>query len=118
MKSKKLTIKIDKPVSEVFEFVTNPENTPKWIDFMAHEETNEWPAKLGTVYKNQNQEGEWGEYDMTKFEQDKMFVMSKRDSGYHVRYRIKPLGEDSCELEYYEWMDEGELDPFPIKHLK
>lgn len=58
MKDQKLTIKIEKPAAEVFAFALNPEKSPEWIDSFAYEETNEWPPKLGTVYKNRNQQGE------------------------------------------------------------
>ena len=27
-----------------------------------------------------------------------------------MRYTFKIVGNDSCEFEYYEWVDEGELD--------
>lgn len=52
MKHKKLTITIDKPSSEVFEFTADPKNTPKWIDGIIIEETNETLPKLGTIYRN------------------------------------------------------------------
>jgi len=110
MKDKRLTIIIDKPVSELFEFTTNPENTSKWIDGIVVEETNETPPKLGTIYRNKGKSGNWNEYEMTAFEQDKMFELSRINGNYHVRYTFTPKDEGQCEFEYYEWVDEGELD--------
>jgi len=52
MKDLKLTIQIDKPAKDIFEFILNPQNTPKWIDFITVDETSEWPPKLGTPYRN------------------------------------------------------------------
>lgn len=122
MKENKLAIRINKPASEVFEFVTNPANTPKWIDFITKEQANESPPKLGTIYKNQNKAGEWSDYEVTAFEQNKMFVMSRRNNGYHVKYTIMELGDGITDLEYYEWMASGELgEPFtmsPLQKLK
>jgi hypothetical protein len=110
MKNKKLNIVINKPVSEVFEFTTNPANTPKWIDGILVEETNEMPPKLGTIYKNKGQSGNWNEYKMNEFLQDRTFTLSRLNGDYHVRYTFTPISNNSCEFEYYEWVDSGELD--------
>lgn len=110
MKDKKLSIVINKPVNEVFEFTTNPANTPKWIDGIVVEETNEMPPKLGTIYRNKGQSGNWNEYEMTEFEKDKTFTLSRLNGNYHVRYTFKPAENNSCDFEYYEWVDKGELD--------
>ena len=120
MKSKRLVIQINKPVAEVFSFVINPKNTPKWIDSITQEEINESPPKLGTIYKNQNRDGGWAEYEMTAFEKNKMFVMSNKASAYHVKYALTPVNGNSTELEYYEWVDSGgEIkEPFTSKILE
>ncbi len=110
MRDKKLTIVINKPISEVFEFTTNPANTSKWIDGIAVEETNETPPKLGTIYRNKGQSGGWNEYEMTEFEKDKTFTLTRLNGDYHVRYTFKPASNNGCDFEYYEWVDEGELD--------
>lgn len=115
MKDCKLTIKINKPVSEVFEFTTNPNNTPLWVSSIVHEEVDGTPVKLGTLYKNKDQSGQWNEYEVTQFEKDKTFVFSSKTSSYHVKYTFTKIDENSCELEYYEWMDNGVLDnPFSM----
>lgn len=110
MKDKRLTIIIDKPVSEVFDFTVNPNNTPKWIDGIVVEETNETPQKLGTIYRNKGKDGNWNEYEMTAFEKDKMFELTRINGNYHVRYTFTPTDDGYCDFEYYEWVNDGELD--------
>ena len=115
MKDLRLKIAIDKPVSEVFEFTTNPNNTHLWVPGISEEVTNEWPVKVGSIYKNTSDGTNWSEYVVSKFEKDKVFVFDKLNSSYHVQYTFVPLSDSQTELEYYEWMDEGELDgPFTM----
>lgn len=98
MKSKKIIIQIDKPVSEIFQFLINHINTPKWIDSFIVEQTNEWPVRIGTVYKNQNKNGVWQEYIVSEFKENEMFVFAQKDGNYHVKYTFKPIGKENTEL--------------------
>ncbi len=110
MKGKRLTIEINRPIKEVFDFTLDPKNTPKWIDGIAEEVTSEWPSKKGTIYKNKDSNGTWNEYVLVEFEKNKTFTLARQNSDYHVRYTFYPVGDDKTEFEYYEWVESGELD--------
>lgn len=119
MRDQRLTIKIKKPVEEIFAFTLDPKNTPKWVESFVHEQTNESSTKVGTIYKSQNQKGEWSEFTITEFIQNQMFVFTSKDGKYHAKYTFTPVSENATELEYYEWVDEGEMEePFPKEVLE
>jgi hypothetical protein len=112
MKAVKLTIQIEKSPSEIIAFVLNPKNTPLWIESLVMEETSEWPVKVGTLYKNQNRKGEWNEYTLTELKENS-FMMTQKGGNYHVRYILTPINTEATKFEYYEWVDNGELqEPF------
>jgi hypothetical protein len=115
MKDNKLTVIINKPIHEVFEFTTDPHKTPEWITSVEEEQTNEWPPKLGTIYKNRGQSGPWSVYKVSKYEDCKEFELVKQDeSTYHVNYSYSSLPSGATQLIYHEWVTTGELeDPFP-----
>jgi len=118
MKINKVTVIINKPISEVFNFATDPANTPKWVESIVVEQVNEWPIKLGTAYKNQNRSGEWSEYRVTQFDQDRLFVLMKLNGNYSVEYTFSELGDNKTKLVYRELVETGELaEPFTQKEL-
>ncbi len=110
MREAKYKVLINKSVEVVFEFSTNPKNTHKWIDGIVEERTNEWPIKLGTIYENKGTSGNWNKYKVSELEFNKKFALSRIDGDYQVRYTYAPKSDNSCELEYHEWVEEGELD--------
>lgn len=119
MKDNRLVIQINKPSTEVFAYYTNPKNTPLWWDAVAVEETSEWPIRLGTTYRSRGKDdNNWSEFTVTDLKDNEIFELTSKDGKYHVRYTHKPLDKNSMELEYYEWVDEGELEfPYTMEIL-
>ncbi len=113
MKKVSLSIEINKPTSELFVFTLNPKNTSRWIDGVAIEETNEYPPKIGTKYRNHSGDENWSNYTLIALDQDKSFELLKEDTNYHVRYDFEELDPNTTLFTYTEWVENGDLDePF------
>jgi uncharacterized protein YndB with AHSA1/START domain len=110
MKKIEQTIVINKPIEEVFNFTINPENTPKWVESIASEQTDEWPVKIGTIYRSQNQFGESAELELIAFEPNRTFAMRMSD-GSEVRYTFSVQNTNKTSLDYI-WASDGRLDAF------
>jgi len=111
MKENKLVIVINRPVEEIFEFTLNPKNTHLWIPSIKKEVSDEYPPKIGTIYKNVGIDGKWNYYSIIEFEENKTFTL--KGNNYFVRYTFKKLGNNKTELIYYEWVESGEIEsPF------
>ncbi|MBU4085987.1 MAG: hypothetical protein KKB21_00240, partial [Nanoarchaeota archaeon] len=112
-KENKIIIVINRPVKEVFEFTTNPKNTHLWILSIQEEFSDEFPPKVGTQYKNRGENSVWDFYKVIEYKPSKIFTLSDLDGNYHVRYTYRKLNNNQTEMEYFEWMKDGELkNPF------
>ena len=109
MKKLKKTITINRAAEKVFEFAIDPQNTPKWVDGIIQEQTSESPTKLGTIYRNQSQDGNWTELEITDFKPGVMFELTKLDDNHHVRFTFTPINDSKCKLEYCVHVNSGEL---------
>ena len=113
MQENKITVVINKPIEEVFEFTTNPNNTHLWIPSIAEEVAGEYPPKIGTEYKNRGTDSGWDFYKVIEFQDNEIFTLADLDDNYHVRYTYRKINENETEMEYFEWMENGELrNPF------
>lgn len=113
MRENKITVVIDKPIDTVFEFTTNPQNTHLWIPSISEEIADEYPPKINTKYRNRGKSDNWDEYKVVDFKQNEVFVLSDLEGNYFVKYTYHKLDENKTEMEYFEWMTNGELsNPF------
>lgn len=119
MKSLKLNITINKSIEEVFAYTTNSNNISKWYPSIKEEIPSEIPIKLGTKLKNRGDDvNKWSFYEFTEFEKNKTFTLSQIGSSYNVKYTFTRNG-NSTDLEYYEWVDNGEIEePADIYNLE
>jgi len=113
MRENKITVVIDKPIDKVFEFTTNPQNTHLWIPSISIEVADEYPPKINTRYKNRGESDNWDEYKVVDIKKNEVFILSDLDENYFVKYTYRKLDDNKTEMEYYEWMTNGELSkPF------
>ena len=113
MQENKITIIINKPIEEVFEFTTNPKNTHLWIPSIEEEIAEEYPPKIGTQYKNRGNDSDWDFYKVVEFQKDKIFTLADLEDNYHVKYTYRKISDNETEMEYFEWMELGDLNnPF------
>jgi len=113
MRENKIIVVIDKPIDKVFEFTTNPQNTHLWIPSISEEVAEEYPPKINTRYKNRGENTNWDEYKVVDFQKNEVFILSDLDENYFVKYTYRKLDDNKTEMEYFEWMTNGELSkPF------
>ena len=113
MKENKIAVIVNRQIDEVFEFTTNPQNTHLWIPSISEEVTEKYPPKINTRYKNRGEDDDWNEYKVVDFQKNKIFVLSDLDENYFVKYTYRKLDDNKMEMEYFEWMTNGELSkPF------
>lgn len=110
MKENKLTIFINKPVKEVFEYSLESNNVPKWINSIKEEIPEERPVKLGTKLRNIGVDSEeWNKYEMIDFQPSRTFTLKRLNGDYFVKYTCTEK-DNGTEFEYFEWAEYGELD--------
>jgi len=119
VKENKLTIRINRPVHEVFTFAITPPNSTRWTNSIVKEETNEWPVRIGTIYKLQDKNGGLSEMVVAVIKKNKFVEWVSKNQVYHCRYTFNSIDKNTSELEYHEWVDEGELEePFTLDVLE
>lgn len=116
------TTKTDYPNSSHDEryycFFVGSENSSKWIDSIVTEETNEWPVKVGTIFTEHNIGGGRSAYRIGALRDD-MIEFVSTTLPYHARYTFRSINSDITELEYFEWIEEGEIpEPFTLDILQ
>jgi len=113
MQKNKISVVINKPIEKVFEFTTNPKNTHLWIPSIVEEVAEEYPPKIGTQYKNKGNNSNWEFYKVIELQNNKLFTLSDLKDDYHVKYTYRKINDNQTEMEYFEWMKNGELSkPF------
>ena len=110
MKENKLTIFINKPVKEVFEYSLESNNVPKWINSIKEEIPEERPVKLGTKLRNIGVDSqEWNKYEVIDFQPPRTFTLKRLNGDYFFKYTCTEK-DNGTEFEYFEWAEYGELD--------
>lgn len=105
MNDNKLTVIINKPLAEVFAFCITPPKAKLWVPGVIDETTNEWPAKVGTVYTEHKSNNTSFNIIVTDYKENNYVEWKTEDGNYHVRYMFIPVEQNITQLEYVETGD-------------
>ena len=107
------TVLIKRPVNEVFAFVGNPENTPKWASgSVGAKKITEGPIRAGTKYRSVAQglgRRMEAETEMTVYEPNKTFVSTVRSGPVpaEIRYTFDKVDEGTTLRVTMDWKPGG-----------
>lgn len=74
---------------------------------------DEYPPKINTEYRNCGDNTDWSKYRVVDFKKKKIFILFNLEDKYFVKYSYRKLSGNNTEMEYFEWMIDGELsNPF------
>ena len=110
MSENKLTVIINKPITDVFAFSVTPPKAKFWVPGIVDEKTNEWPAKVGTIYTEYKEDNTSFNIIVTDYKENEYIEWQAEDGNYHVRYTFTSVEENTTELMYVETGDV--TDPF------
>lgn len=116
MKNNKLTIKIYRPLAEVFAFCITPPKAKLWVPGIINEVTNEWLTKIGTVYTEYKKDNTSFNLIVTDYKENEYIEWKTEDGSYHVSYTFTPIDQTTTQLEYIETGDVNE--PFTQEVLE
>ncbi len=97
-----LTIDIHKPLPEVFAFCITPPKANLWVPNIINETTNEWPAKIGTIYTEYKNDDTSFNIIVTDYKENKYIEWRTENDDYHVRYTFASLDHSTTRLDYVE----------------
>jgi len=116
MNENTLTITINKPLVEVFAFCITPPKAKFWVPDISNETTNEWPAKVGTIYTEHKSDNTSFNIIVEDYEENQFIEWKTEDGKYHVRYTFTPIDQNTTQLIYVET---GDVDqPFTQEVLE
>jgi hypothetical protein len=117
-----LSILIHAPISAVFDFTLDPKNTPRWISSIQKEWTNEWPPKIGTVYRQKlgiKRKTMESAIVITGFQKNKQLDFHLVNGTYSCSYQFSP-NQKGTWLTYSEENGVGQklVSPLKMKNLQ
>jgi hypothetical protein len=116
MNNNKLTIEINKPLAEVFTFCITPPKAKLWVPGIVNETTNEWPAKVGTVYTEYKNNTNSFNIIVIDYKDNEYIEWKTENGKYHVRYTFTAIDQNTTQLEYVETGDVAK--PFTLDVLE
>ena len=105
MKENKLTVTINKPLPEVFTFCVTPPKANLWVPGIINETTNEWPARIGTVYTEYKNDKTLFNIIVTGYKENEFVEWKTEDDNYKVSYRFTSIDQNTTRLVYVETGD-------------